>query len=609
MLRSGQREDLARTVHQALHPQKVLLCLLVHCVLPESVAQRTEHGCQLHSHEVAGLSRDGDVILGGIFPLHDDVDIQKITFTVQPAPISCQRFRSPNYRALQAMVFAIEEINANPNILPNITIGFQIYDSCRIMQRSLEGTLWILAGTNEPIPNFCCQKKLHLTGVIGDAGSSGSVVMARVLGLYRLPQTSYVSSSPILSDRNQFPSFFRTIPSDIFQSQGLAEILIHFGWTWVGLLAEDNDYGQLAATLLKKELEKAGACIAFSENIILSRSDRNALHIIRVIQSSTANVIVVICSDAGLSPLIEEITKHKVTGKVWIASEGWSISTTLSIERFSNILTGTIGFATRSEEIPGFVEHLNRVHPSRYAPDIFAQKLWEEVFGCQWMDQKQLMDVLDNRSKVCTGKENLELPFIGYNDGTRFRGPYNVYIAVYANAWALHSLISSKITLLNGFQEDILDFKPWQLLHYVKNVRFKNRAGTALFFSQTGEVPAQYDVVNWHRTPNGGLQSTRIGTYDSTVPQGQRLIINTSAIQWPSGKTHTDYVTILPKIHIGSIRPFKDLVGRERLTTWEVAGVGTLGTLFRNGLHTPCKQLQTNYGLPVGHFLAYAIAG
>ncbi|KAJ1080427.1 hypothetical protein NDU88_000632 [Pleurodeles waltl] len=464
MLRSGQREDLARTVHQALHPQTVLLYLLVHCVLPESVAQRTERGCQLHSHEVAGLSRDGDVILGGIFPLHDDVDIQKITFTVQPAPISCQRFRPKNYRALQAMVFAIEEINANPNILPNITIGFQIYDSCRIMQRSLEGTLWILAGTNQPVPNFCCQKKLHLTGVIGDAGSSGSVVMARVLGLYRLPQISYVSSSPILSDRNQFPSFFRTIPSDIFQSQGLAEILIHFGWTWVGLLAEDNDYGQLAATLLKKELERAGACIAFSENIILSRADRNAQHIIRVIQSSTANVIVVICSDAGLSPLIEEITKHKVTGKVWIASEGWSISTTLSSERFSNILTGTIGFATRSEEIPGFVEHLNRVHPSRYAPDIFAQKLWEEAFGCRWMDQKQVMDILDNTSKVCTGKENLELPLSGYNEETQFRGPYNVYIAVYANAWALHSLISSKITLHNDSKEESLDFKPWQVL-------------------------------------------------------------------------------------------------------------------------------------------------
>ncbi|XP_078524857.1 extracellular calcium-sensing receptor-like [Lissotriton helveticus] len=373
------------------------------------------------------------------------------------------RFRLKNYRALQAMVFAIEEINANPNILPNITIGFQIYDSCRIMQRSLEGTLWILAGQNESVPNFCCREKLQLMGIIGDAGSSGSIVMARVLGLYRLPQISYVSSSPILSDRNQFPSFFRTIPSDTFQSQGLAEILLHFGWTWVGLLAEDNDYGQLGATLLKKELEKVGACIAFSENIILSRADRNALHIIQVLQSSTANVIVVFCSDAGVSPLMEEMSKYKVTRKVLIASEGWSISTTLSIERFSNILTGTIGFATRSEEIPGFIEHLNRVHPSRYAPDIFAQKLWEEAFGCLWMDQKQVMNAWDNGSKVCTGKENLELLLSGYNDETNFRGPYNVYIAVYANAWALHSLISRIVSFLNGSQEDFLDLKPWQV--------------------------------------------------------------------------------------------------------------------------------------------------
>ncbi|XP_069464477.1 extracellular calcium-sensing receptor-like [Ambystoma mexicanum] len=435
------------------------------------------------------------------------------------------------------MLFAIEEINTSRLLLPNVTLGFQIYDSCRIMQRSLEGTLWILAGQDDAVPNFRCREKFPLMGVIGDAGSSCSIVMARLLGLYRLPQISYVSSSPLLSDQNQFPSFFRTIPNDNFQSHGLAQVLIHFSWTWVGLLVEDNDYGHLGATLLKQELEKAGACIAFSENIILSRSDRNAPHIIRVIQNSTAIAIVIFCSDAGLSPLMEEIMKHNVSGRVWIASEGWSISTTLSNERYSKILTGTIGFASHSEEMPGFVEFLNSVHPSQYSGDILVLKFWEEAFACTWLDPNQDMHLWDNTSKVCTGKEKLDKLINGYNDESRFRGPYNAYVAVYAIAWAFHNLVfcwNGEGTSLKGTCAKIVDFHPWQLLHYVKNVRFKDKMGAELFFSRDGEVPAQYDIVNWQRSPDGGLMIVRVGRYDSSAPQGKTLTINPSGIQWPS---------------------------------------------------------------------------
>ncbi|XP_069464588.1 extracellular calcium-sensing receptor-like [Ambystoma mexicanum] len=436
------------------------------------------------------------------------------------------------------MMFAVEEINVNPNLLPNITLGFQIYDSCRIMQRSLEGTLWILAGQKVPVPNFRCQRNLPLMGIIGDAGSSCSVVMARLLGIYRFPQISYVSTSPLLSNRNQFPSFLRTIPSDNVQSPGLAQLLIHFGWTWVGLLIEDNDYGQLGATLLKQEFEKAGGCIAFSENIILSRADRNALHIIRVIQNSTANVIVVFCSDAGLNPLMEEMIKHNVTGRVWIATDGWSISTILAVERYSKILTGTIGFTTHSEKMPGFVHFLKSAHPSKYRDDIFLQRFWEEAAGCRWVDPKtQVQSLQENTSKVCSGDENLESLYSSDNDETRFRGPYNVYVAVYASAWALHNLKACKTRgepLLIGTCAEKLAFKPWQLLHYVKNVRFKNKAGVELFFSPNGEVPPQYDIVNWQRSPDGALMIARVGSYDSSAPQGQKFTISSSDIGWPS---------------------------------------------------------------------------
>lgn len=60
------------------------------------------------------------------------------------------------------------------------------------------------------------------------------------------PQISFLASCPCLSDRAKFPTFFRTIPSDIYQARAMAQLAIRFHWTWIGAVVVNNDYGQLA---------------------------------------------------------------------------------------------------------------------------------------------------------------------------------------------------------------------------------------------------------------------------------------------------------------------------------------------------------------------------
>ncbi|XP_069464362.1 extracellular calcium-sensing receptor-like [Ambystoma mexicanum] len=518
---------------QPLHPKAMLYLALVF-FRPTPTAPTVDPACQHQRPELVGLSGDGHIVLGGVFTVHHDRQYHETNFREKPAPITCQRFGFQNYQWLQAIVFAIEEINKNPNILPNVTLGFWIYDSCTIIQRALEGTLQILTGKGVPIPNYRCKGNVPLAGVIGEAVSSCSITMARLLGLYRYPQISYVSSSPILSDRLQFPSFFRTIPSDDFQSRGLAQLLIHFGWTWIGLLADDDDYGQQGIQLLKHELTSAGACVAFSENIMLSRADRNAFRIIPVIKGSTANVIVIFSSEAGLTPLMEEMVRQNVTGKTWIASEAWSTSSLLSMERYWDILAGTIGFAIHSGEMPGFEAHLTSINPSKYPNDDFTLRFWEEAFGCKWNDLQNGLDVSHNGTILCTGVEQIGTLRTSYNDVTNLRATYNVYNAVYAIAMALHDLNFCRgghDPFQHGVCSDVMDFQPWQLLQYVKKVRLPN-GGEDFFFNENGDVAAKYDIVNWQKNSEGTLRHVTVGRYDSSVPQEQALTIHISTIQW-----------------------------------------------------------------------------
>lgn len=59
-------------------------------------------------------------------------------------------------------------------------------------------------------------------------------------------QISYTASCPCLSDRHQYPNFFRTMASDIYQTRAFAQLAIHFNWTWIGAVIADNDYGHVA---------------------------------------------------------------------------------------------------------------------------------------------------------------------------------------------------------------------------------------------------------------------------------------------------------------------------------------------------------------------------
>uniref|UniRef100_H3AS48 G-protein coupled receptors family 3 profile domain-containing protein n=1 Tax=Latimeria chalumnae TaxID=7897 RepID=H3AS48_LATCH len=445
------------------------------------------------------------------------------------------------HRWLQAMIFAIEEINQNANLLPNITLGYGIYDTCFLVSTGLEGSMWLITGKEDPVPNYRCTSQSPLAAIIGDATSGTSIPMARLLGLYRYPQISYYAGVDKLSDRHQFPSFFRTVPRGKIQARSIARLLVHFGWTWVGILAEETEYGDLSTQSLREELLNTNVCIGFSEFVPTIYSAIKVNYIIDLINKSSVNAIVIICYETYILPVMQEVIRQNITGKSWLASASSSTSGKI----FKNhLLVGTIGLATHKANIPGFHDFLLNLHPFTSQHNMYLETFWEEVFGYKWPNtntyQSTPTNELGKESKLCTGTESLKELDISYFDASESRVAYNVYNAVYAAAHALHDLYMCKPgegPFGNGTCANIHDFEPWQLLHYAKNVNFKNKLGEEIYFDDEGNSLPVFDVINWHQTPEGNFEYVDVGRLDFRLPPGRELIFNNSALMWNGGQT------------------------------------------------------------------------
>ncbi|KAM3936975.1 vomeronasal type-2 receptor 26-like [Leptodactylus fuscus] len=146
-------------------------------------------------------SQEGDIILGGIFTVHSF--IASLDDGVMLLHQVCIDVHPRQYTHLKAFTIAIEEINNRSDLLPNITLGYHIYDSCGYENKVIKDVLQILSGHTVTAPNYSCMENDTVVGFIGDLQSSTTLPMAWLLTLYGYPQlTRYIKEESNLLNEN-----------------------------------------------------------------------------------------------------------------------------------------------------------------------------------------------------------------------------------------------------------------------------------------------------------------------------------------------------------------------------------------------------------------------
>ncbi|XP_029373000.1 extracellular calcium-sensing receptor-like [Echeneis naucrates] len=406
------------------------------------------------------------------------------------------------------MTFAVKEINKRRDLLPQLKLGFHIRDSCDDIPVSLRASLLLVNGQPERDPRVKIEDKdkgrTVSPVIIGDAGSGVSMALLRSLGSFHIPLVSYFASCSCLSDQGQFPTFMRTMPSDAFQIRALARLVSYFGWTWVGLIGVESDYAHFAIQLFLQESVQYGVCAAYTHFYPVSLTQAALDELLNVVQSASSKVIINFSGESEMQGILREVRRWNITGLQWIASEAWATATLLWA-RFGDLLKGTLGFAIRrADVIPGLKQHLTSLKPSNIYHSAFLTEYWEETFNCRLNGSvnSHFHGISNNLERLpCKGTENLDDVYSPYSDVTQLRVSYNVYKAVYLVAHALQDMNNCKVgqgPFLDSTCADPKNFKPWQLLHYMRHAKF-SALGEKVNFDQNGDPIAYYDLMNWQR--------------------------------------------------------------------------------------------------------------
>ncbi|XP_070584018.1 vomeronasal type-2 receptor 26-like [Erythrolamprus reginae] len=450
------------------------------------------------------------------------------------------------YQHILALAFAVKEINEDSQILPNVTLGFHIYDSYYNSRMTYRITLDLLFKSQEFVPNYKCDCQKNLMAIIGGLDFVTSSHIAEITGFFKIPQLTYGSLAQEEFQTGKLSSLYFMVLKEHLQYNGIIQLLRHFRWTWIGIFSVDNNNGENFLEKMQPLLSENGICSAFierlTEKLHLERFNEfyQMISITFINMRDSKTHVFLVYGEAWTIIWLRFITfvldpESKTTAllrKVWIMTAQIDfilsgVQITLDLKMFN----GAFSFSVHSSAVTGFKEFLQTINPLSDRRDGFRQNVWEQSFDCSF--PKPELEKM--QSKQCTGEMTLEDVPTPIFEMEMTGQSYSVYNAVYAVAHALQALYILGFNRKKTMMDKNLDhpnLQAWQLHSFLQGISFNNSAGERVFLNEKGEATGGFDITNLITFPNRSFQRLTVGKLVLEAQEREELFIDEDVIFW-----------------------------------------------------------------------------
>ncbi|XP_004646960.1 vomeronasal type-2 receptor 116-like [Octodon degus] len=438
------------------------------------------------------------------------------------------------YLNVLSFMFAIEEINRNVQLLPNTSLGYEFHNFLHSHWWIMESPITFLTGKNE-IPNYTCGRGSKATAILMGTSGATAAQVGPLLELYKFPQITFGSFDPLLTENGQFPSLYQMASKDTSLALGMVSLLLHFSWTWVGLVITEGQKGLQFLSDVRVEMDRSRICVSFVKmlQITLGAFYGTLQYDFQARETPPVNVVIVYYDSESLSDVNFNIGGYLVTWRVWVTNSQWLADMTgrnFILDSFH----GMFIFSNHHEEISGFKNFIQTANPFKYPENNFLSLYWFKNFQCS---------LSDSGCSLRNCPPNVSLAWLPANrfDTATSDASSNVYNAVYAVAHALHEMLQQQVQTQSMKNGDDIVFSTWQLHPFLKNMHFITTTGDQVNLDDKRKLETEYDIFNFWNFPEGLRIRMKVGEFSPHALHGQRLSLSDHLIQWATEITETPH--------------------------------------------------------------------
>ncbi|XP_062994118.1 vomeronasal type-2 receptor 26-like [Elgaria multicarinata webbii] len=342
------------------------------------------------------------------------------------------------------------------------------------------------------------------------------------------------------------------VPNEELQYLGIIQLLLHFGWKFIGFITMDNEGGEHFLRTLEALFSQNGICSAFSEIIpkhiaLISTQEMLDLYLNNLpsFMTSRANVVIIYGETTSIAWLIgilwirmltsetsAEYEEMRSVGKVWILTAQTEVTLSIFTKAFDmHMLHGALAFTIHSKKVVGFQEFIQTIHPSAAEGNGFIKDFWEQVFDCSFQKSRDQTELMES----CTGNERLDSALAPIFEMSMTGHSYSIYNAVHALVHAFQTMYKLRSNTRGMEVVDRMSphaVETWKLHTFFQRISFNNSAGDEIIFNEHGELVAGFDISNLVTFPNNSYIRDKVGRLDPRFPHGAILTINEERIQW-----------------------------------------------------------------------------
>jgi metabotropic glutamate receptor 2/3/metabotropic glutamate receptor 6/7/8 len=450
---------------------------------------------------IRGIRDLGDIMIGGLIPITSDYQCSSTIW-------------KGGMQILEAMLYAVRNINKNSSLLPNVTIGYEIRDTCTTKGFSVQETIDMVI-TQQQTSMSSCQKLINnkeiirppITAVVGPLNSVTTAQIAGFLSFINITQVSYGATTSVLDDQNRYNYFFRTIPPDSQLATAIVDVVSYYNWNLISIITSKDDFGKNGDKAFRKYAKKKNICIDMHEQI---NEFTNYTKLIGKIMKSKSSVFILFATRVYAKKLLIEFqkTSREATTRdvLWISSTSMSGVNEFNKEVFARLWEITPSISTDNN----FHNHWKLLTPT-----VMNQK------GVWFANYYQ-------RSKFqCLNDTNCAVD----NDDRKISS-FALYTidAVYAIAYALDSII-------NKYCQQPVEWDPIQqscvgyngtisgeiLRNHLTHINFVSPTGNKISFDYKGNLQAKYNIANYQKLSScshcsNAYRLVNVGHWDGNVP-------------------------------------------------------------------------------------------